>query len=163
MATRRSSIVSALHVTARLAEPPGARLCEGGYGNPGLTTPLEAELPRERICTALARRLVEQQYDHEFDRATLQDLKLVVSELVDNAYVHGEGRIQVRLEARADSMLIDVMDEGRGASVKIRKLGVRGGGHGLRLVDHLCRKWGSLAGATHVWAEMSVAHRQNTV
>jgi anti-sigma regulatory factor (Ser/Thr protein kinase) len=128
-----------------------------------LITALEAELPRERICTALARRLVEQQYDHALDRATLQDLKLVVSELVDNAYVHGKGRIQVRLEHRADSMLIDVMDEGRDASVKIRKLGVRGGGHGLRLVDHLCRTWGSLTGATHVWAELAVARRNGVV
>ncbi|HLY49777.1 MAG TPA: ATP-binding protein [Solirubrobacteraceae bacterium] len=128
-----------------------------------MTQPLEVELPRERICTALARRLVEQQFGHALDPAMLQDLKLVVSELVDNAYVHGEGRIQVRLEQRAETMLIEVMDEGEGASVKIRKLGVRGGGHGLRLVDHLCSTWGSRAGATHVWAEMAVARPHGSI
>ena len=62
------------------------------------------------MCTALARRLVEERYDHTFDGAVIQDLKLVVSELVDNAYVHGEGRIRVRLERREDTVLIEVID-----------------------------------------------------
>jgi hypothetical protein len=48
------------------------------------------------------------------------------------------------------------MDEGRDATIKIRRLGVRGGGHGLRLVDHLCLAWGALPGTTHVWCEMSL-------
>ena len=107
--------------------------------------------------------MVEQEFGRALDQATLQDLKLVVSELVDNAFVHGQGTIHLRVEQRADTMLIEVMDEGQGASVKIRKLGVRGGGHGLRLVDHLCSAWGSLAGFTHVWAELALAPRHRPV
>lgn len=125
-----------------------------------MTEAVETELPRERICTALARRLVEERYDHALEGEVLQDLKLVVSELVDNAYVHGEGRIRVRLQRQADTLLIEVIDDGQDASVNLRKLGVRGGGHGLRLVDHLCEAWGSFAGRTHVWAEMALAGHQ---
>jgi anti-sigma regulatory factor (Ser/Thr protein kinase) len=121
-----------------------------------VSEPIEAELPRERICTALARRLVEEHYQGELGAPALQDLKLVVSELVDNAYVHGRGRIRLRLQQQPRCLRVEVMDEGQNAAVKIRKLGVRGGGHGLRLVDHLCAAWGSFAGSTHVWCEMAL-------
>jgi anti-sigma regulatory factor (Ser/Thr protein kinase) len=84
-------------------------------------------------------------------------LKLIVSELVDNAYMHGRGQIRLRLQRQPQCVRIDVMDEGENAAVKIRKLGVRGGGHGLRLVDHLCAAWGSFAGSTHVWCELDLA------
>ena len=124
-----------------------------------MTEAVEAELPRERRCTALARRLVEQQYEGALDPPALEDLKLVVSELVDNAYVHGQGRIRLRLQRQSQCVRIDVMDDGEDAAIRIRKLGVRGGGHGLRLVDHLCAAWGSVAGATHVWCELALGAR----
>jgi anti-sigma regulatory factor (Ser/Thr protein kinase) len=109
------------------------------------------------MCTAIARRLVEQQYEGALDTPTLEDLKLIVSELVDNAYVHGSGQIRLRLQRKPQCVRVEVMDEGEDAAVKIRKLGVRGGGHGLRLVDHLCATWGSFAGSTHVWCELALA------
>lgn len=90
-------------------------------------------------------------------RRTLDDLKLVVSELVDNAYVHGKGRIRLKLGRSGDHILVEVMDEGHDAVVKIRQLGGRGGGHGLRLVDHLCPRWGAFVESTHVWAELPLA------
>jgi anti-sigma regulatory factor (Ser/Thr protein kinase) len=122
-----------------------------------LTEPLEADLPRERRCGALARRFVEERYGSQLDGRTLEDLKLVVSELVDNAYVHGKGTIQLKLQRLADGVRIDVLDEGIDAKIEFRKLGAHGGGHGLRLVDHLCPAWGSFQGRTHVWAEMPIA------
>jgi anti-sigma regulatory factor (Ser/Thr protein kinase) len=118
---------------------------------------LEAELPRQRSCGALARRLIEQQYGKTLDRSTLADLNLVASELVNNAFVHGEGRIRLRLEQTDERLRIEVMDEGENAAIKIRRLGVREGGHGLRLVDHLCAAWGAFEGSTHVWADLIVA------
>ncbi len=117
---------------------------------------MEAELPRERGCTALARRLVEQQFEGALNGQTVEDLKLIVSELVDNAYVHGRGQIRLRMGRQADKVRVDVMDEGQDATIKIRQLGVRGGGHGLRLVDHLCLAWGAVPGRTHVWCELTV-------
>jgi len=114
------------------------------------------ELPRTRSCAAVARRAVEQQYATELDAETLDDLKLVVSELVDNAYVHGEGEIWMRLEQSEQRVRVEVLDEGRNAAIKIRALGAAGGGHGLRLVDHLCPDWGAFEGSTHVWAELPI-------
>jgi anti-sigma regulatory factor (Ser/Thr protein kinase) len=122
-----------------------------------LTEPLEADLPRERRCAALARRFVEERFGTQLDGRTIEDLKLVVSELVDNAYVHGKGQIQLKLHRLADGIRIEVLDDGRDAKIEFRKLGAHGGGHGLRLVDHLCSAWGSFQGRTHVWAEMQIA------
>lgn len=98
--------------------------------------------------------MVDRQYGQELDRRTLADLKLVVSELVNNAYIHGKGRIHLKVRCRENSMRVEVMDEGWDAVVKIRELGGRSGGHGLRLVDHLCPRWGAFAGSTHVWADL---------
>jgi anti-sigma regulatory factor (Ser/Thr protein kinase) len=117
---------------------------------------IEADLPRERICAAMARNLVEERYRPRLDRDSLDDLKLVVSELVDNAFSHGEGQIRLKVAQQDDRILIEVMDEGENASVEIRRLGARGGGHGLRLVDHLCSDWGAYEGSTHVWAVMDL-------
>jgi anti-sigma regulatory factor (Ser/Thr protein kinase) len=117
----------------------------------------EAELPRERICAAIARRLVAEHYGTELTREKLDDLRLVVSELVDNAYLHGEGRIRLKLQRVDQAVHVEVMDEGTNASIKIRRLGARSGGHGLRLVDHLCSAWGAYEGSTHVWAHFAVA------
>jgi anti-sigma regulatory factor (Ser/Thr protein kinase) len=122
-----------------------------------LAEPLEAGLPRERRCASLARRFVEDQYGAQLDGRTIDDLKLVVSELVDNAYVHGKGQIQLKLQRLADGIRIEVLDDGIDAKIEFRKLGAHGGGHGLRLVDHLCSAWGSFEGRTHVWAEMPIS------
>ena len=115
---------------------------------------IESDLPRERSCAALARRLVDEHFADELDVRTLDDLKLVVSELVDNAYIHGVGQIRIKLTPCLGQVRVEVLDEGEGAAIQIRALGATGGGHGLRLVDHLCSEWGAFEGSTHVWAEL---------
>ena len=115
---------------------------------------MEADLPRERSCAAIARRLVDQHLGAALEASTLDDLKLVVSELVDNAYIHGVGQVSIKLTPGPGRVRIEVLDEGQGATVKIRALGATSGGHGLRLVDHLCSEWGAFEGSTHVWAEL---------
>lgn len=116
---------------------------------------LETELPRERSCGAEARRLVEERYGDGLDSDTLFDLKLVVTELVDNAYMHGEGRIRLKLHEREQRVRIEVMDEGENAAIKIRQVGASGG-RGLRLVEQLCARWGAFEGSTHVWADLAL-------
>jgi anti-sigma regulatory factor (Ser/Thr protein kinase) len=120
-----------------------------------VTEAVEAELPRQPTCGAVARRIVEGQYGARLDSGTLDDLKLVVSELATNAYVHGVGRIRLKLDANEDRVRVAVMDEGEGAAIKIRQVGASGG-NGLRLVDHLCSRWGAYEGSTHVWAELAL-------
>jgi serine/threonine-protein kinase RsbW len=85
----------------------------------------------------------------------LDDLKLVVSELVDNAYLHGRGEIGMTIQSRLDRIRVEVVDDGEGAAVKIREHAPEGmGGFGLKLVDQLCAAWGAQEGTTHVWAEL---------
>jgi anti-sigma regulatory factor (Ser/Thr protein kinase) len=117
----------------------------------------DTELPRQPICAALARRVAEREYGGVLERRALDDLKLVVSELVDNAYVHGTGTIRLVLARHDERIRVEVMDEGRDAVIAIKALAGRAGGHGLRLVDHLTERWGAFAGSTHVWAEVPLA------
>ena len=148
--------------------PPGLSLARGSRGasdgagpetEPRTVTEdaFELQLPREPTCGLSARRWVEQQVGDQLSRGALDDVKLVVSELVDNAYWHGRGNIWLRLRSVADSLRVEVIDEGTDAKVEIRQLGVRGGGHGLRLVDALSSAWGSSGVTTRVWAELPLA------
>jgi anti-sigma regulatory factor (Ser/Thr protein kinase) len=116
--------------------------------------PLEVELPRHRSCGATARRLVEQSAVGELSEQDLGDLKLVVSELVDNAYLHGAGRIWLRLHVREDRLRVEVIDQGEGAAIKVRPPSGAEGGRGLKIVEKLAAAWGAHEGTTHVWAEL---------
>jgi anti-sigma regulatory factor (Ser/Thr protein kinase) len=119
-----------------------------------MVKPVDVELPRHRSCGATARRLVEQHARHELSEGELDDLKLVVTELVDNAYLHGEGRIRLKLGHRRDRILVEVIDEGEGASVNVIRAASAEGGRGLKIVEQLARAWGAYEGTTHVWAEL---------
>src|SRR5436309_1062403 len=81
----------------------------------------EIRLPRDRSCAALARRFVEGRVGAELGGDALADLKLVVSELVENAYVHGRGEIRLVVAATGERIRVEVVDEGEGAAVKIRE------------------------------------------
>jgi two-component sensor histidine kinase len=110
---------------------------------------LRERLPREVRCGALARRLVETHLDAL--PAEVDDAKMVVSELVNNALVHGAGTIELRVSKRGGRVRIEVRDEGRDASVR-SALGDRP--RGLDIVEALSLSWGVRAGTTQVWAEL---------
>jgi anti-sigma regulatory factor (Ser/Thr protein kinase) len=119
--------------------------------------PVQMRLPRSRTCAATARRFLEQELREALTKAALDDARLVVSELVDNAYMHGHGKITLRLTRHAERVRVEVVDEGQGAAVKIRDRGPEElGGHGLRLVDAISTAWGAYEGTTHVWADLPV-------
>jgi anti-sigma regulatory factor (Ser/Thr protein kinase) len=120
-----------------------------------MTAAVEAELQRHPTCGARARRIVERQFGARLDTRTLDDLKLVVSELASNAYLHGTGKIRLKLDADEERVRVAVMDEGHDFTIKIRRAGALSG-HGLRLVDRLCSQWGAYEGSTHVWAEVPI-------
>lgn len=118
---------------------------------------IETDLPRTPGCGARARRWLEQQLGERLDDRSLQDVKLVVTELVDNAFLHGEGAIRVQLQLRGDHLRVEVIDEGEGVALQIDERGEEVGGWGLKLVDRLAAQWGAFEGTTHVWAEIPVA------
>jgi anti-sigma regulatory factor (Ser/Thr protein kinase) len=80
------------------------------------------------------------------------DLNLLVSELVNNAVVHGSGRIELRLERRGDAVWAQVSDEGPGfEAVPQAVQQPRAGGWGLHLLDALAERWGMAESSTQVW------------
>ena len=88
---------------------------------------------------------------------TMDLAQLVVSELVDNAFMHGRGQITLRAAPVDDRIRVEVIDEGQGAAIKIREDGPELGGWGLRVVDGVAAAWGAYEGTTHVWADVPTA------
>ena len=93
----------------------------------------------------------------ELGARTHDDLRLIVSELVTNAVVHGPNHpIRVRVELGEDGVVRgEIEDEGSG-TVRLRAAGIHaGGGHGLGIVDALSDSWGVRGESTRVWFELA--------
>ena len=122
-----------------------------------ISPPKHLRLPRQADCAARGRRWIERQTETELSDATLNNVKLVATELVNNAYLHGRGLIELVLERREDCVRVAVIDEGQGVAVKIVKnTSVEQSGWGLRIVEQLSTAWGAHEGTTHVWAELPI-------
>lgn len=118
---------------------------------------IDIALARDPTCAAQARRLIRRELADMLSPAELADLLSVATELIDNAFIHGEGEIHLVLEHRADALYIEVIDGGHGAAPVIREQPTGGtGGWGLRIVDGIARAWGAHEGTTHVWAELAL-------
>lgn len=104
------------------------------------------------------RRSVRQALSY-LDADCVEDAELLVTELVSNAYDHGQPPISLRLCQLPNSSLhIDVEDGDRTHLPRLRASGPSGQrGRGLVLVDQLSRGWGFNVTATSkvVWAEMN--------
>ncbi|KAF4410775.1 MULTISPECIES: ATP-binding protein [Streptomyces] len=93
-------------------------------------------------------------------RAAAEDVLLVVSELVTNACLHAEGPEELRIGCAPDALRLEVSDRGDGAPApRTPHNAGRPGGHGMFIVQRLCREWGVVrnpdgAGKT-VWAELA--------
>ena len=116
------------------------------------------DLPRDPAAAHLARRFVDEHFAPRMSERAAGDLRLVVSELVTNAVVHGKGAIV--LEAKLvddDAVHLEVIDEGHqeiGSIHPREPAGLDTGGRGLRIVAALSRRWGAHEGTTHVWADV---------
>ena len=122
-----------------------------------MSTPVSVRLPRDPRCGALARRAIEDHAGKAVGPTALLDAKTVAVELVNNAYLHGEGEIELRMAVLGDRIRIEVRDEGRDATIRVRHQPGRGwGGNGLRIVDAIAMRWGTEKPQAHVWAEVSV-------
>lgn len=91
------------------------------------------------------------------DERTLDDLRLVVSELVTNAVLHAPGEpISLRVDVDTDGVVRgEVSDHGEGG-VRLRPTSLReAGGYGLGIVDALADRWGVRDGSSRVWFELA--------
>lgn len=127
-------------------------------GGPGLTHPdwsLRAQLPRDRTCPMVARRVVEGHVREDLGEREAHTAMLIVSELATNALLHGTGAITLTVSRRADRLRIEVADEGHPPRIAVVAPGTLGvGGRGLYLVDRLASRWGAVDGTARVWAEL---------
>jgi anti-sigma regulatory factor (Ser/Thr protein kinase) len=98
--------------------------------------------------------------DDTLHQDVLDALFLVVSELVTNAVLHGQGAIRFRLQLDAGELRGEVIDDGCGFEHELRAAGPDAtAGRGLLIVDRLTTRWGVHEGTTHVWFEMLTGSR----
>jgi anti-sigma regulatory factor (Ser/Thr protein kinase) len=119
---------------------------------------LQQELQRRPAAPGEARRALTRWYADELDVEELHTAKLLVSELVTNAVLHGHGQIVLRSHLDEDRLLVEVIDEGEGFEHEVRSRDFEDvGGRGLAIVDAESSRWGIHDGTTHVWFELERA------
>lgn len=107
---------------------------------------------RTPAAPADARRVVAGSFGDLLPEETLDDVLLVVSELMTNAVLYGEGGVQLRLDVKKDCVMGMVTDDGPGFDARPRRHDpARVGGHGLRIVGCVAERWGIGDQATDVW------------
>jgi anti-sigma regulatory factor (Ser/Thr protein kinase) len=116
---------------------------------------LDLQLPTSEQAPEIARRRVVERFGAALDPRRLEDARLLTSELVTNAVVHGRGAIGLAALLDEDRLMIEVTDEGDGFERAVRERGLDAvGGNGLNIVDRLASRWGIHAGSSHVWFEL---------
>ena len=116
---------------------------------------LDLRLPASEQAPEIARRGVVERFAGELDPRQLEDARLLTSELVTNAVVHGRGPVGLTALLDEDRLMIEVVDQGDGVERAVREHGVDAvGGNGLNIVDALASRWGIQAGNSHVWFEL---------
>ena len=116
---------------------------------------IDVELPRDPSAAGRARRLLEERYAGALDADELIRATLLVSELVTNALLHGQGTITFRAGLDEDRLLVEVIDEGSGFERVAREQDFDTlSGWGLTIVEAQASRWGVHEGTTHVWFEI---------
>lgn len=118
---------------------------------------LTLDLPRVPEAPGIARRRLVGSFGDALEERQLQTVKLLTSELVTNALLHGEGSITLLASLEEDRLLVEVIDEGHGlyphAAQPVRD---RVGGYGLKIVESEASRWGTHQETTHVWFELEL-------
>jgi anti-sigma regulatory factor (Ser/Thr protein kinase) len=113
------------------------------------------ELDRVVEAPGQARRLLAQWVGDELEPEELERAKLVASELMNNAVLHGDGTIELQVDLDEHRLQIEVIDEGHGFEHVVREIPFEDlSGRGLTIVDAEASRWGIHEGTTHVWAEL---------
>lgn len=148
--------------TARGLLPGAPRVRARSPAVPGCTDRQETAtasytvvLPSTPEAPWLARKRLGEWVAADLGTRELADAKLLASELVTNAFIHGHGRIEMHAELDVNVLRVEVTDEGKGFELIVGEHEFDGvGGRGLYLVDALASRWGIREGSSQVWFEL---------
>jgi pimeloyl-ACP methyl ester carboxylesterase/anti-sigma regulatory factor (Ser/Thr protein kinase) len=170
--TRLATIPGAAHSPAVEAPEVTAALLAGTFTRAGdprcVKSPGYGYAPGMRIMTPLdrdpasvrrARKVVGDQLCAWGLQGIVDDAELVTSELVTNAISHGGGFVELRISVLPDRVRISVLDGGRAGIPEVAgDRGLRIGGRGLSLVEHVASAWGYdiTDDGKEVWAELAI-------
>src|ERR1700761_8284698 len=114
----------------------------------------ERELARGADAPWLARRSLGDWYGATLGAGELHLAKLLTSELVTNAVLHGRGRITLSARLEGQRLVVEVADEGTGFDYMAGQRSIDHlRGRGLAIVDAESARWGIDEGMTHAWFE----------
>jgi anti-sigma regulatory factor (Ser/Thr protein kinase) len=112
------------------------------------------ELPRTADGPGIARLIITA-HGCSLSSDRLRSANVMVSELVSNAYRHGEGRIELIVESGPNGVRAEVHDEGLGTIATPEPRPARGG-WGLTFVDRLADSWGVDEHDSRVWFQVGL-------
>lgn len=117
--------------------------------------PRRLRLPTDTTAPRRARAFLEEAHCDDHSAEVLDDAKLLVSELVTNAYRHGVAPIELGVACVGRRELeVRVRDAGTEGAFRHRTASAEDeSGRGLSLVDLLSRSWGTYSGpdGKEVW------------
>ena len=113
------------------------------------------ELPRIEGSAGLARLIVTA-HGSALGSEQLKNANVMVSELVSNAFQHGEGQICLTVESGPDGVWAQVSDEGCSSAIATPDPRPERRGRGLQFVDQLADSWGVETDETRVWFRVGV-------
>src|ERR1700722_15218103 len=114
---------------------------------------------REVATPRLARRGGDPVFASWGLSGTMPDAVVVVSELMTNAIVHGQGDVALSLIRLPNRIRIEVRDEGPGVVIDHAAGADAVGGRGVHIVAQMARAWGvepDVGGGKTVWAELDL-------
>jgi anti-sigma regulatory factor (Ser/Thr protein kinase) len=115
---------------------------------------------RQAVSVGEARSWIEAFLAERAVRDTVRDdAQLVVSELVTNALMHGDGALMLRASITGAAVQVSVTDSGNELPEVLPIDPTRIGGLGLIVVDRIASDWGvaSFPGGKTVWASLSLS------
>jgi anti-sigma regulatory factor (Ser/Thr protein kinase) len=107
------------------------------------------ELPRRAGSAGIARLIVTA-HGASLSSDQLKNANVMISELVSNAFRHGEGQIELIVESGPAGVWASVHDEGTGMIASPDPRPARGG-WGLYFVERLADHWGVADDDSRVW------------
>jgi PAS domain S-box-containing protein len=140
----------------------GARPLHNGTWAHAVTRSARVELVSGREASAIARRALDDALAGVASRRELDDVRIAVAELVNNAVVHGgvdgSDRVVMHVAATDDMLRVEVSNPGAGFEIRPPSPREEPGGFGLTIVDRIATRWGVEDDAgTCVWFELDRA------